>query len=135
MAACRFFLVLLLACQCGGGDGNDFTGDISVTSEVKEVNGVLKVFITLESVKDDQHVVVIANRRPHVPLRKVMIRALKGALGMKEEELETLALVPRSAHLRDIIEKRERELQTMKKMFLLVIAHLQKEEKAEKSEL
>ena len=61
MAACSILLILLLTCQCGGGDGNDFTGDISVTSEVKEVNGTLKVFIMVGSVKDDQHVVVIAN--------------------------------------------------------------------------
>jgi hypothetical protein len=132
MAAFSALFFLLLACQCGG---DHLTGNISITSEVKEVNGTLKLFITVGSVKDDQHVVVIANRRSRIPLRLVMLRALKGALGMKEEELASLALVPRPAHLRQTIETRERELKRMKDMFHLAIAHLQKEERAKKLEL
>jgi hypothetical protein len=136
MAACSILLILLLTCQCGGsGDDDLLTGDISVTSEVKQVNGTLKLFLTVGSVEKDQHVVVISNRRPNVPLRQSMLRALKGALGVKEEELASLALVPRSAHLRDIIERREREVQKQKEMFIQVISHLQKEERAKKYEL
>jgi hypothetical protein len=135
MASFASFVVLLLACQCRSSSGGAYTGNISISSEVRWVNGTRQIFVTVESIADDQHVVVIANRPPHVPLRQVMIGVMKGGLAMKEEELATLAILPRPTHVRQVIERRERDVTKMKELLELAIAQLEKQERAKRDEL